>query len=567
MLTLLREMGKNYQKKLHHSFLVQEKSICIKHSLNMIKNEKSGALLVGLGIFLSRIAGLIRVRVFAHYFGNSDAGDAFNAAIKIPNFLQNLFGEGVLSASFIPVYAHLIATTHNEKNDRDNQIEASRVASVIGSLLFIFVSLIVLIGIFLTPFLIDTIAPGFKGEKRLLTIKIVQIIFPGTGLLVMSAWCLGILNSHRKFFLSYVAPVVWNLTQIFSLILFAKGSTQYNLAEINAWGLVAGSFLQFAVQFPFALKLIKTFKPSLNTKIANVGIVIRNFFPVVISRGVVQLSAYIDSILASLLPMGAVSTLTYAQTLYLLPISLFGMSVSASELPAMSSIRGSPEDIHQYLRGRLEGGLKKIAFFIIPSVCAFLFLGNNLIRAIFLSGKFTNDDVHYTWMVLIGSTIGLLATTMGRLYSSTFYALKDTKTPLRFALIRVCLTTLLGLFFAFPLPRLLGLSPSWGTAGLTASAGLSGWIEFTLLRLALNKRIGDAGLTIPYQLSLWTAAITSSLIGLLIKHFTHQGPLVSAMLIFSFYGLSYFSLTYFFKIEESKTTIDKILRRLKVIKK
>ncbi len=527
------------------------------------KNEKSGALFVGLGIFLSRIAGLIRVRIFAHYFGNSDAGDAFNAALKIPNFLQNLFGEGVLSASFIPVYANLIATTHNEKHDQENQIEAGKVASVVGSVLFTAISIIVLIGVFVTPFLIDTIAPGFKGEKRLLTIKIVQIIFPGTGLLVMSAWCLGILNSHRKFFLSYVAPVIWNVSIILSMFFFAKGSTQYNLAEITAWGLVVGSFLQFAVQVPFALKLIKSFKPSLNTKLTNVRIVIRNFFPVVISRGVVQLSAYIDSILASLLPMGAVSTLAYAQTLYLLPISLFGMSVSASELPAMSSIRGSGDEINTYLQGRLEGGLRKIAFFIVPSVCAFIFLGNVMVKAIFQSGKFTNDDAHYTWMVLIGSTVGLLASTLGRLYSSTFYSLKDTKTPLKFASIRVLLTTILGYVFAFPLPRLLGFDPSWGTAGLTASAGMSGWIEFYLLRATLNKRIGDTGLKVSYQFMLWASAIISSIIGLIVERFIHMGPISSAVIIFSFYGATYFAITYLFKIEESKNTIDKVIGKLR----
>lgn len=523
----------------------------------------SGAFLVGLGIFLTRISGLIRVRVFAHYFGNSDAGDAFNAALKIPNFLQNLFGEGVLSASFIPVYANLIAKSHNEKNDEENQIEASRVASVIGSLLFTAVSLIVLVGILVTPFLIDTIAPGFHGEKRALTIKIVQIIFPGTGLLVMSAWCLGILNSHRKFFLSYVAPVVWNFSQIFTLYLFAKGSTQFNLAEINAWGLVAGSFLQFAVQFPFALKLIKTFRPSLNTKITHVRIVVRNFFPVVISRGVVQLSAYIDSMLASLLPMGAVSTLAYAQTLYLLPISLFGMSVSASELPAMSSIRGSLDEINTYLRSRLDGGLKKIAFFIIPSVCAFIFLGNVMVKAIFQSGQFNDNDAHYCWMVLIGSTVGLLASTLGRLYSSTFYSLKDTKTPLKFAFIRVLLTTALGYAFAFPLPRLLGLEPSWGTAGLTASAGLSGWIEFYLLRKALNKRIGQTGLKINYQVTLWISALVASAIGMGIRHFIHMRPIFAAVIIFSFYGVAYFSMTYLLKVEESKATIDKVIVKIR----
>ena len=526
------------------------------------ENEKSGAFLVGLGIFLSRISGLIRVRVFAHYFGNSDAGDAFNAALKIPNFLQNLFGEGVLSASFIPVYANLLANSHNDSNDEKNHIEAAQVASIIGSLLFITISVLVLIGILLTPFLIDIVAPGFSGEKKLLTIKIVQIIFPGTGLLVMSAWCLGILNSHRKFFLSYVAPVIWNAAIIGTLILFGSGNTQYNLAELTAWGLVLGSFLQFAVQVPQALKLIGHFRPSLNTKIANVRIVIRNFFPVVISRGVVQLSAYIDSMLASLLPMGAVSTLAYAQTLYLLPISLFGMSVSASELPAMSSIRGTVEEINGFLRIRLEAGLHKIAFFIIPSVCAFIFLGNVMVAAILQSGKFQQNDVNYVWMVLIGSTIGLLASTMGRLYSSTFYSLKDTKTPLKFAFIRVLLTTALGYLFAFPLPKLLGLDSSFGTAGLTASAGLSGWVEFFLLRRALNKQIGDTSLKISYQVSIWICAIIASLIGLVVKHYIHMRPVLEAFIIFSFFGITYFIVAYLFKIEEAKKTIDKILSRL-----
>lgn len=531
------------------------------------ENEKSGAFLVGLGIFLSRISGLVRIKIFAHYLGNSDAADAFNSALKIPNFMQNLFGEGVLSASFIPVYANLIAKTHNEAHDKENHIEAARVASIVGSLLFTTISILVLIGILATPFLIDTIAPGFKGEKRLLTIKIVQIIFPGTGMLVMSAWCLGILNSHRKFFLSYVAPVIWNFSIIGALVLFGKNSTQYNLAEFTAWGLVLGSFLQFAIQLPSTLKLVKHFRPSLNTKIANVNIVIRNFFPVVISRGVIQLSAYIDSMLASLLPSGAVSTLTYAQTLYLLPISLFGMSISASELPAMSSIKGTVDEINFYLRQRLEGSLKKIAFFIIPSVCAFVILGNVMVAAIFQSGKFTPSDAHYVWMVLIGSTVGLLASTMGRLYSSTFYSLKDTRTPFKFAFVRVFLTTILGYLFAFPLPRLLGIEATWGTAGLTASAGLSGWIEFYLLRRALNKKIGETNLPVSYQLKIWSCALIASATGVLIENIIHLPPVREAVVVFSIFGVAYLVISYIFKIEESSKTIDKVLAKIKRFKK
>ncbi len=518
---------------------------------------KSGAYIVAFGIFLSRIAGLVRERAFAYYFGNSDAGDAFKAALKIPNFLQNLFGEGVLSASFIPVYAKL-----NSEGKKD---EASQLAATIAVLLSLSTSLLVLGGVLTTPFLIDLIAPGFTGEKRELTIKLVQIFFPGTGILVMSAWCLGILNSHRKFLLSYTAPVVWNLAIIATLLFFGRNSSQYNLAEITAWGLVAGSFLQFLVQLPSALRLLHNFKPVLTRLDNNVRTVVRNFFPVVISRGVVQVSAYIDNLLASLLPAGAVSSLAYAQTLYLLPVSLFGMSVSVSELPAMSEARGTDLEIAAYLKSRLNGGLKRIAFFIIPSMAGFLILGDVIVGAIFQTGKFDHDATVYVWGILAGSTVGLLATTLGRLYSSAFYSLKDTRTPLKFALVRVFLTTLLGYIFAFILPGLLGVDSKWGTAGLTISAGIAGWCEFYLLRRGLNSRIGDTGLSISYQMKLWPCALIAALAGFILKYEFFQGSphtIIRAVIILSVYGIIYFSLTYVFQIEESRIIVGKILKKI-----
>src|SRR5262245_50858907 len=169
------------------------------------------AFFVAVGILCSRLAGLVRLRVFAHYFGlESDAADAFNAAFRIPNFLQNLFGEGALSASFIPVYAALIA--------RGKQREADRVAGAVAALLALAVSLLVLAGVLATPALIAAIAPGFTGEKRDLTIQLVRILFPGAGLLVLSAWCLGVLNRHHRFLLSYTAPVMWNAAMIATLV-------------------------------------------------------------------------------------------------------------------------------------------------------------------------------------------------------------------------------------------------------------------------------------------------------------------------------------------------------------
>ncbi|MDP9054113.1 MAG: murein biosynthesis integral membrane protein MurJ, partial [Acidobacteriota bacterium] len=382
---------------------------------------RGGASLVAAGIFLSRIAGLVRESVFARYFGDSVAADAFRAAMRIPNFLQNLFGEGVLSASFIPVYAGLLA--HEKKED------AGRVAGAVFAILALLTSALVLLGVLATPLFIDLIAPGFRAEKRDLTISLVRILFPGAGLLVLSAWCLGILNSHRRFFLSYSVPVLWNIAMIAALAGFGPRTSQDRLAALVAWASVIGSAAQFLVQVPVVLRLVPALRVQLSTQVEGVRTVIRNFGPVFVSRGVVQLSAYIDSIIASWLPDGSVAALAYAQTLYLLPVSLFGMSVSASELPEMSSAVGSREEVDAYLRSRLVRGLRRIAFLVIPSVVAFIALGDIVAAAIYQHGKFRHADSIYVWGILAGSGVGLLASTQGRLYSSTFYALKDTKTP------------------------------------------------------------------------------------------------------------------------------------------
>lgn len=520
---------------------------------------KSHALLVGLGIFFSRIAGLVRERVFAHFFGNSDAGDAFKAALKIPNFLQNLFGEGVLSASFIPVYAQLLAKKHDE--------DAAKVASVIGSLLFLATSVLVLAGVFVTPVLIDLIAPGFEGEKRQLTIEIVQILFPGTGFLVMSAWCLGILNSHRRFFLSYVAPVVWNAAIITSMVIWGSKQGQFDLALTVSWGLVAGSFLQFAVQLPSAWKLAGKLRPSLATQKQDVQMVLKNFVPVVFSRGVVQISAYIDNMLASLLPTGAVSALAYAQTLYLLPVSLFGMSVSAAELPAMSQAVGSEEEIQSYLQNRLTRGLQQIAFFIIPSMVGFLVLGDFIVGAIFQTGEFQGDSTRYVWMVLAGSSVGLLASTLGRLYASAFYSLKDTRTPLKFAVLRVTLTTVLGILFAFYIPPYLGLDERFGTVGLTVSSGLAGWIEFTFLRRSLNRKIAaKTGLPLQFQGKVWLMALVGAALGFVVGHYavpTDWHIIFKAVAALGAYGMCYLALGVILQVEQAKAFTDKIAKRMR----
>jgi putative peptidoglycan lipid II flippase len=518
------------------------------------KADGRHAFLVGAGILLSRLMGLVRQRVFSHYFGlRSDPADAFMAALRIPNFLQNLFGEGVLSASFIPVYARLLAEGDEE--------ESGRVAGAVFAILALTTSALVLLGVLATPLFIDAIAPGFEGEKRDLTIRIVRILFPGAGLLVLSAWCLGILNSHRKFFLSYTAPVLWNLAMIATLVGFGPRLDEPSLAVTLAWGSVVGSALQMGVQLPLVLRLARRLRVRLETHSGQVREVIRNFTPVFISRGIVQISGYVDTLLASMLPTGAVTGLVNAQTLYLLPVSLFGMSVSAAELPAMSSALGDATEVAAYLRSRLNAGLRQIAFFVVPSAMGFLALGDVIAGGLFQSGKFRPEDSKYVWGILAGSAVGLLAQTLGRLYSSTYYALRDTRTPLRFAIVRVVLTTALGYLAAIPLPHWLGIDPGWGVAGLTATAGIAGWVEFTLLRRTLNRRIGVTGLPASLTARLWLSAALSAAAGWAVKPAaTPYGPIVTAVAAIGVYGVVYFSATWMLRVEESASLLRRIRR-------
>jgi len=509
------------------------------------------AVYVGAGILISRIVGLIRQRIFAHYFGASGEGDAFSAAFRIPNFLQNVFGEGALSASFIPVYAKLLAQEDEER--------AGRVANAVFGILALVTAIIVLLGVLTTPYIVTAIAAGFEAERRELTIRLVRIFFPGAGLLVLSAWCLGVLNSHHRFFISYTAPVAWNAAIIFCLIFFGNHMDLSNLAVATAWGSVAGSALQFSVQLPTVLRLIHHFRPVLTFASDHVRQVLRSFFPVFISRGVVQISAFVDAFLASFLGEGAVVALNYAQSLYTLPVSLFGMSVSAAELPAMSKSLGAREVVAETLRHRLDAGLQRISFFIVPSAVAFLALGDVIAAVLYQSGRFTHQDSIYVWTILAGSAVGLLASTLGRLYSSTYYALQDTKTPLFYAVIRVVLTTILGYLFSLPLPRLLHLDPKLGAAGLTISAGLAGWVEFVFLRRSMNRRIGRTGLSFSYTAKLWAGAIAGVAVGWGLKLLVlgwHPIPL--AIVVLGGYGSTYFAVGYLFDLTQARLIIDRI---------
>ena len=211
------------------------------------RSEARGAFFVAAGILVSRVAGLIRLRAFAYYFGlQSDAADAFNAAFRIPNLLQNLFGEGALSASFIPAYSALLGQGRTR--------EAGRVAGAAFALLLGIAGAISVAGVLFAPFIVSVFT-NFTGQRRELLIDVVRILFPMTGVLVLSAWALGILNSHRKFFLPYFSPVLWNAAIIATFVAFGSELDLDGLLMAVAWGALLGGALQFAVQLPAVWRL------------------------------------------------------------------------------------------------------------------------------------------------------------------------------------------------------------------------------------------------------------------------------------------------------------------------
>jgi len=460
-----------------------------------------GAVFVAAGILLSRLVGLARQKLFAHYLGNGLEAAAYAAATRIPNVLQNLLGEGVLSASFIPVYAGLRA----KKDD-----EAARaVAGAVFGLLAVLVSALVLAGVLAAPLLVDVIAPGYEGRSRELTIQLVRLIFPGTGVLVLSAWCLGILNSHRRFFLSYAAPVVWNGFIIAALLAF-RGEGREQLVVWASWGNVAGSVAQFVVQLPNVLTLLGRFSPKPTLGLPSVRQVVTGFLPAVAARGVVQVSAWVDTAYASLISERAVAALSYAQTIALLPISLFGMAISAAELPEMSADAVKSHDERAAaLKERLKAGLERLAFFVVPSAVGFVAAGDLISGALLESGAFTAADSRFAWYILLGSGVALWAQTSGRLYSSAFYALKDTRTPLKYAALRVGLGVALGYYAVRILPGQLGLAAHLGAVFITVTTGVTAWLEMELLKRALSKQLGGVPGVAPQLARVGMAALVA----------------------------------------------------------
>jgi putative peptidoglycan lipid II flippase len=510
------------------------------------RREARSAALVGAAVLLSRLLGLVRQRVFAHFFGDSWIADAFTAALRVPNITQNLLGEGTLSASLIPIYARELG-----RGDRD---KARSFAQATLGLLLTAAFILSLLGFLFAPQVTRLIVPGFDGEKLALAISLVRIFFPMTGLLALSAWTLGILNSHRQFFLPYAAPVLWSLSQIAALLIGSHSRHGAQLAIFLGYGALAGAALQLLIQIPRVRQLLGGLRPTADWKREDVRRSVRAFGPVVLGRGIVQISAFFDTLLASLLGTGANAALGYVQTLYLLPVSLFGVGAAAAALPEMSreSAGGDLTATHGALRARLAESLTRVGFTTLPTTVGFVLLPEQIVGAIFQTGRFDAAATAYVAPALAVASLGLLANASVRILASAFYALSDTATPARFAFLRVVVSV----------PTSYLLMERFGVAGICAGAAAGGWIEAVLMAVRARSRLGGLPLSRVRWMKLLGASAFAGLAGVLSRALVSGWAILpKAAVCLSAFGLAYLAACTLLQVTELDELRSTLRRR------
>ncbi len=534
-----------------------------------------GSSAVAAGIALSRLSGLLRESLLRSVLALGPAADAFAAALRIPNLLQNLLGEGSLSASFIPVYSRLLG------EGRDD--EAGRVAGAVAGLLAALAGGLVVVSILAARPLAVLLAPGFEGRRLDLTVDLLRITTGGLGLLVLSAWCLGVLNSHGRFFLPYVAPVLWNAAQVAVLAVAAFGDWSPRGAAIAlAWGLVAGGALQFGVQAVAVWRLAPDLRPSFGRGNAAVADVRRRFGPAVLGRGVLQLSGYLDLVLASLLVTGAVAGLLSAQMLYALPVALFATSVAVAELPEMSRLASGLAD-------RALAARRRTAFFVAFCTVAYLVLGESIVGALFGWGAFDADDTRAVALVLAAYSLGLPAVASSRIFQNTLYAVGDTSGPARIAAARVGLAAVVGIALMFPLDRiaahggaLLTLDgvgwfgplnagirtgspdPHLGAVGLALGSACAAWLELALLSRRCRRSVDGTSGPTAVMSRLAPATGAAVVVALGVRWATDGLPAIAAAPIgLAVAGCTYVLVASATGVDEANLVIGPLRRRLR----
>ena len=398
--------------------------------------------------------------------------DAYVFALRLPNFFRNLMAEGALSASLTPILAALVGA----KNTKDVQ----RVAR--GSLALVGIAALGLsiAGMLAAPWLARFVAPGFDSDQQLLASRLVQITFPMAGMMILGAWCMSVLNSHRWFFVPQAAPALWNLAQIAGVLVGARMGWE-PLVVVLAWSTLVGSALQLLVQFVPARRLLGWIRPRIERGYQPIQEAVRRAGPAAAGQGLYQVSGLVDAALASFLLSGALSALYFAQRIAQLPLAVVGAAVTQAALTEMSREKDPAK-----LASHLEGASQKILWFTIPAAAAVIAGGDLIASAIFQRGAFTSSDARDVHVILAASALSILAGPMAKLLAASFHSQGNTAIPLRCAAWGLGTGVAVGASLMFFLE-----SAGWGVraaAGLVGGGGVGASVQVALLARTLKSR-------------------------------------------------------------------------------
>jgi putative peptidoglycan lipid II flippase len=427
---------------------------------------------MSIAVFISRILGLIRDIVMTNYFGTSGVADAFRVAFQIPNFLRRLFGEGALSAAFVPIYKDL-----EVKKGKEYQI---RFAINVLSLLTVFLVILCILGIFLAPILVKIIAPGLDEATQQLTIKLTRILFPYLFFIGLSSTLISILNSHDFFFLPGLSSAFLNIGMIGCLGIFVFLNDTSDMSQqvhYLSYGVLIGGLFQTIINFPLLRKIGYTLKLNLNLHGEALKAVWQKLIPGAIGIAVRQINLIADVLLASLLATGSIAALGYGNRLMQLPMGVFGIAAGVAVLPLFSRLVA--EKNWKELQESLRFSTISLSFIMLPITAIIAGLGKDLIRLFFMRGAFDAHSVDMTYKALLFYSLGIFFYSMNRLIIPAFYANKDTKTPVQVSAIIVVINIILNVILMQFLQH----------AGLALATSISAAIQFLILRKLLNKKI------------------------------------------------------------------------------
>ena len=428
---------------------------------------------VGTATLLSRILGYIRDAVIAWYFGAGHSTDVFIAAFRIPNLLRKLFGEGAISNAFIPVLTDYLT--------KDGKQEALRLARSTLFVLSILLVVLSLSGIALSPLIVKGVAPGFidSAGKIPLTITLTRIMFPYIFFLGLVALCMGVLNVFGHFAAPALAPVLLNLAMICAVFFICPYLS--NPIVGLAIGVILGGGLQLALQLPFMVRegLILREKGNLfHPGLRKIG---RLMPPIIFGGAVYQINILVDGLLGSLLQEGSVSYLYFADRLVQFPLGIFAIAAATAVLPSLSR-QAALNDLTA-LKDTFSYAVRLIVFFTIPSMVGLIILREPIIVLLFQRGQFSSLATQLTAQALLYYAIGLGAFSAVKIVAATFFALKDSRTPMIIAMVAVAVNIVLGIILMGPMAH----------AGLALATSLASILNLGLLVHALRSKLGSLG--------------------------------------------------------------------------